>query len=88
MVPVWVIFVAGHAVTTSSGQEFFHDHAACVAKAAELGGACEVMTPEPPAVSQAHKDWEKVYCIPGVDYMAPGNGIGGCPGYTAPDPNK
>ena len=88
MVPVWVIFVAGHAVTTSSGDEFFEDHAACVAKAAELGGACELMTPEPRAGSQEHRDWEKSYCIPGVYYLPPGNRIGGCPAITRPDPNK
>ena len=75
---LWVIFVAGHAVSVG-GNEFFHNHDKCIAKAAELGGACEVMAAEPQKNSPKHGDWEKVYCIPGVYYIPNSDRTVSCP---------
>jgi hypothetical protein len=82
MSQMWVIIVAGDAVAPD-GHQWFYSHAACVEKAAELGGACELAAEEPPVGTKEHTDWERAYCIPGVYYGIRGDLSGkGC----APDP--
>lgn len=86
MIQTWVIMVAGHVVSVG-GNQFFHNHDRCIAKAAELGGACELMAEEPAPHTQKHKDWEKVYCIPGMYYIPKSDmSGGGCPSFTPKDP--
>jgi len=82
MSQLWVIFVAGHAVSVA-GNEFFHGHALCVEKGAELGGACEQMADEPKPDTPEHLGWEKIYCIPGMYYTANLRGQG-CSGPKPP----
>jgi hypothetical protein len=82
---LWVIIVAGH-VWGQYGTQFFHDksqpgfdHAACVAKAAEVGGACTKVRDEPPLNTPEHLQWENDYCAPGM-YIPQGDMSGrGCP---------
>jgi len=78
--PLWIIMVSGHPVI-SGGNAFFHNHGICIEKAAELGGACELVDEEPAPHTQKHKDWEKHYCVPG-QYYQPKSDMsgGGCPG--------
>lgn len=71
---IWVVMIAGHMVAPGWFSDAGDGHARCIARAAEVDGACERLPDPPAAHTPEYKEWHDTYCWSWGVYSIPPHG--------------